>query len=844
MRSEQEIFDELAALCASPGYAHAIAYFCYRDHFVGFADELKPEDYPNLFSTERLIRTEISTLIGLMLRGPRDLNLPEPKALEAYVAQTEVLLNELHQALQQPMRAELEAAFADRATTTRVDPFAKAAAMREPIFYGAESAWGSQYRDFAVQRYARDADWLQKNKGFTPEEGKKIIAAINDFLNGSILATLKAMKTLPPERWTVLDGFQFTAAAISAKSGLPSEKVQAVITAFSNPEDGNPTFTSLNAFNASNAYPILKADGEKHLVFLQTGLNEALYDNPFYWMIVDKAYLETAMKNRGLFTEEFVADRLERVFGADKVFRNVDIWDTKARKKKLGEIDTLILIADRALIFQEKSKKLTLEARKGNDLQLQADFKAAVQDAYDQAFECAQHLISGVAVFTDAGGKEISIPRPIKHIHPVCVVSDHYAALSFQARQFLNFTATETIKPPLVCDVFFIDVVTEFLDTPLHCLSYLELRARAANNVMTSHELTALAFHLKQNLWLGEYDLIVLEDDIAIDLDVAMAVRREGIAGQRTPPGILTRRRDTSVGHIIDEIEKQSDAGAIELGLELLKLSSEGVLDVSRSIDKIAAMAAQDGKHHDVTLANSKAGTGITVHCNDLPPPLAAPKLKRHCELRKYSVKAGAWFGLAITPGSAAVRFGLTLDNPWQVDKSMDEAVAKMPKAQPIEAIRTFAKSRATRRKIGRNEPCHCGSGLNADLYISIVRTDEPGRPVSKGLLVQSKWDDALGSIGRLREQSEDMLDRSDESYVWIYERDGVAVVPAKKLRDPRPDFDSDVTAGDLIGAAMECRAGDERLGRDINLPTVESLNQKLEELGVPTALSFQVTRS
>jgi hypothetical protein len=95
------------------------------------------------------------------------------------------------------MRAELEAAFADRATTTRVDPFAKAAAMREPIFYGAESAWGSQYRDFAVQRYARDADWLQKNKGFTPEEGKKIIAAINDFLNGSILATLKAMKTLP-----------------------------------------------------------------------------------------------------------------------------------------------------------------------------------------------------------------------------------------------------------------------------------------------------------------------------------------------------------------------------------------------------------------------------------------------------------------------------------------------------------------------------------------------------------------------------------------------------------------------------------------------------------------------
>jgi hypothetical protein len=81
MRSEQEIFDELAALCASPGYAHATAYFCYRDHFVGFGDELKSEDYFKLFSIERLIRTEISTLIGLMIRAPRDLALPDPKKL-------------------------------------------------------------------------------------------------------------------------------------------------------------------------------------------------------------------------------------------------------------------------------------------------------------------------------------------------------------------------------------------------------------------------------------------------------------------------------------------------------------------------------------------------------------------------------------------------------------------------------------------------------------------------------------------------------------------------------------------------------------------------------------------
>lgn len=51
------------------------------------------------------------------------------------------------------------------------------------------------------------------------------------------------------------------------------------------------------------------------------------------------------------------------------------------------------------------------------------------------------------------------------------------------------------------------------------------------------------------------------------------------------------------------------------------------------------------------------------------------------------------------------------------------------------------------------------------------------------------------------------------------------------------------MTAGNLIGKAMECTAGDEEIGRDLDLPIVKSLNRKLEELAAPTALSFVVTQ-
>ena len=41
-----------------------------------------------------------------------------------------------------------------------------------------------------------------------------------------------------------------------------------------------------------------------------------------------------------------------------------------------------------ALVFQAKSKKLTIEARKGNSQKLEDDFKRAVHKAYDQALDC------------------------------------------------------------------------------------------------------------------------------------------------------------------------------------------------------------------------------------------------------------------------------------------------------------------------------------------------------------------------------------------------------------------------------------------------------------------------
>ena len=363
-------------------------------------------------------------VIGLMVRAPIDFSLPSGQYLATLIERSEALLKDLHEAMVQPFVEGFPAALSN----SNANPFETAEAMREPIFYGAESAYSFQYRDRAPKKYGRDEEWLRKNKGFSIEEARQAVVAICDLLNEKLLATLLRLKDMPKEAWSMLDGFEFSPSEIIAKSGLPTGVVEKIIATFSFANDGNPTFTSLHEFNSTNAYPLLKVDEKRYILFQYVSLTEALYDTPFYWMAADRSYEQAAMANRGRFTEEFAAERLERVFGADKVFRNIDIFESKG--KKFGEIDTLVLFANRAIVVQAKSKKLTLAARKGNDLQLKGDFKSAVQDAWDQAYACSQQVFLGSSVFVDAAGKEIKIPKSIKEIYPICLVSDHYPALS------------------------------------------------------------------------------------------------------------------------------------------------------------------------------------------------------------------------------------------------------------------------------------------------------------------------------------------------------------------------------------------------------------------------------
>ncbi|EOG8379214.1 YecA family protein [Pseudomonas aeruginosa] len=703
-RSESEVFADLGVLTAKQGYVHAIAYICHRDNMVAFRDEYTASDLSELYDPNRLLRTEINTLLGLMVRQPLDLTLPEPAQIQAYVEKTDELMAELHGSMNSVIFEALKRRSAS--ATDRMSIW-EGAALREPIFYGPESAYSFQYRDFFVDKHEDDDAWLQQNKGFTSRQAQTVARAMCSLMDLRATQLHQHGKKALEAVGSPLAHFEFTTEEVARKTGLDIGVVQAVFEALTFTGQ-NAEFRELGDYNSVVGTPLLPTDRGSVLLFMHYAIYESLYESPFFWMKDDPVYRRRASDNRGAFVERFAHKRLAAVFGRANVYTNVNILDGKNRA---GEADVLVIFGDRMIIVQAKAKKLTLAARKGNDGQLKADFAAAIQKASDQAWDCAEAILSGRCRMIDDAGREIAMPNSIKEVFPFCVVSDHYPALALQASQYLEFETTEIVRAPLVMDVFLLDVLTEMLDSPLRLLSYARLRAIAGDKLRVSHELTALGYHLNQNLWLDPtYSMASVDDSFAGDLDVAMTVRREGFPGKRTPPGILTHMLGTQYEQLIAQIERAADPAMLELGFVLLSLDSRACQHIHQGIAGITGMAMRDGRPHDFTFAIDGGEAGITFHCYPAPDPHAIEHLKLHCEKRKYVERAATWFGVSVNT-QGKIQFGMMYNLPWVQSDVMDELTKGMRKPVVMSAAMKILERGMRHVEPGRNEACPCGSG-------------------------------------------------------------------------------------------------------------------------------------
>jgi len=183
-------------------------------------------------------------------------------------------------------------------------------------------------------------------------------------------------------------------------------------------------------------------------------------------------------------------------------------------------------------------------------------------------------------------------------------------------------------------------------------------------------------------------------------------VRRDGVPGDRTPPGILTLTKGSAYDRLITQLDNDPRGNLVDLGFMLLQMSGESAAQLSQGIDYATRRARETRDVHDVSMSSGK-DAGITVHSSYRSLEEGLERLQVHVLAKKYQQKAPSWFGIAIHPDDQSLLYGYNAQFEWEEDEAMEEASRSFASGFGMK----FEKGKPRKRKIGRNDPCPCGSG-------------------------------------------------------------------------------------------------------------------------------------
>ncbi|HLD98850.1 MAG TPA: SEC-C metal-binding domain-containing protein [Bdellovibrionota bacterium] len=762
IRTTEEVLADIRNLVGSPGYVYPLLLIIFEDFHID------PENLHKINYWERLNVNEASLLVGLLIQKSIDFTPPESfDSLFEAKQKTRELLQELHRSFNKPFMEKLRKAIPEGQEQTPSgsfqDVFGQGDMLVEPIFYSGTGVYDFQYLDFLPKKYQYDHEWLKAKRGFVFAEVVEIFKRTKELLQrnservhlyvsrGLEQAKEKARKSYKgkdfeadfqqvvkmAELHQYADLFfddtlvgldpkteEFRAAAhrafyrnlinlftIEKSKLLKLSGGDYFIRNFSICP-GDPLcsrFAGIGAYNVASTQPLIELDNDRLLLPIPFVLSEAIYEAPFYWMMGDDSYKNTASDNRGDAGEEIVFQFLSKVFGRN-AYRRVLVKTGNAQTET--DVDVLCLLGSKALCVQVKSKKLTELSRRGDNESLKNDFQKAVQDAYEQAWIARQKILDKTSKFFDENG-EIRLSEGIDDVYMLVVTTENYPSLTHQVHTLLKLK--ENSPSPLAFTAFDLEMVTHYLTDPYDLLYYIRQRIKLIDYFQGGEEMTFLGYHLSRKLWREEEaDWVLLDTCWAQAIDRNYYPFKAGLKVSDEGDSIKARWKDEKFNLLCDAIKTLSGDKVTDIIFHLYDLSGDFRTRLAQLIQERKKKTWADNKFHSVAIPPDdkyEPRFGITYFSSETDS-LKEVENRLHvlCSLRKYQSRADAWLGLgSIKSSLAPFDFIMYNSTPWTHDEFLEEGCKHLPALVKSTQV-NLSPVKAT-NKVGRNEPCPCGSG-------------------------------------------------------------------------------------------------------------------------------------
>jgi len=762
-RSKERILKDIKQLVHSKGYVYALCMVLYEDFFHNL-DKIHHVNH-----RIRLSIKECSLLIGLLVQDEIDFTIPDtPETIIDFKKKTYELMNELHYSINAPqtelikdlVEKQINEQNLSQGSTKKIDRLSQDGAMVEAIFYAGDGVYDFQYLEYLDRKYKYDKDWLLENKNFDIEIVSNLTKEIKAILQkkSTKLTQLDIKDTFPEiaekaskklrkqhsqEEIEEITKQQYTIATFYQYRNLfPNtydiEKVEKhdweifynnllnlfVIQEvdFSNKDNIRGFFENFSFipsavinkgyngpgyFNILNTKPLININNGKYFIPINYLVAEAVYETPFYWMYEDKTYLNKASKHRGDVGEEIAYDFLSKIFGIENTYKSVLVTTKKGQPET--DIDVLCTLGNKALCVQIKSKKLTINAKRGDAAQLSKDFQGAIQDAYDQGLVSRSSIMESRAKFTDSDGNEIRLNHNINEVYIMVITTENYPGLVHQVRTLLSKQENDPF--PLTLSIFDLELLCHYLTDPYDFLYYIRQRIDLMEYFMADDELGFLGYHLNSKLWKDErYAHCYIDPVFAGHIDrnyYPYKIGMSSLVSKKNDP-ILNRWKDPKFDYLAKVIKESNHSHTPDIIFNLLDLSGETRNFI---VEKIINTKKQSRKEQSdksiATCIDTQFGLSYQTIKNTNYEELN-DKTHIYSTLKKYQQKCKSWLGLGSFSNSPnLVDFLVYFDEPWVFDLELEAACEDFSKSVKINT--THIKSTLS---IGRNDPCPCKSGL------------------------------------------------------------------------------------------------------------------------------------
>ena len=415
-------------------------------------------------------------------------------------------------------------------------------------------------------------------------------------------------------------------------------------------------------------------------------------------MNADRSYIAEALRRRGDFAESETANLLRSVFGASNVHRDVVL--KKSKSETVTDIDVLAIVGNKAIVAQVKSKRLTELAKLGDKMALMADFKLAIQEAYDQGLLCRRALLDrDTTLFVK--GDELHLSETIDDAYILCITVDHYPAVMHQLDVYLEKAPEDPF--PIALSIFDLDLVAFYLTDPFEFAYYVRQRISLSDYYKADTEMSLLGMHLKQKLFRnGEVDLEIVPVSFAQLIDANFPVARGFVPRTAAADKLHHEWKNSDFQKLVEQAKSVNEPRFTDVLFFLYDLAGKGADDLIKTLKLLKKKSASDNHSHDARILLTESRSGITILSEPSSSLVLQEKLLRLFQVAKYKSQADVWLAFGCLARSERLVDGIVFSkDPWKQDPTLEE-LSKNLRGRIM---------MPSGEKVGRNQPCPCTSG-------------------------------------------------------------------------------------------------------------------------------------